>query len=189
MGTILKTRPIQEPAWGPGGNSSNLWVSPALLSLDIEEGDNLVGQLTKYSFTTGILVELIFALGWTRLLWTRHKTAPQLPPQQQVGGKGEKRVIYFVFFGPAIVLFECYLNMMRRCSQASPTSRQHWRPRGRRSPSRLPTRPTPPPRSPVTNPMHCRPWWWYFVSQGVMMQAAYPGQQFQVSGQPTTIAL
>ena len=27
------------------------------------------------------------------------------------------------------------------------------------------------------------------MSQGVMMQAAYPGQQFQVSGQPTTIAL
>ena len=25
--------------------------------------------------------------------------------------------------------------------------------------------------------------------QGVMMQAAYPAQQFQVSGQPTTIAL
>ena len=40
---------------------------------------------------------------------------------------------------------------MRRCSQAYPTSRQRWRPRGRRSPSRLPTRPTPPPRSPVTN--------------------------------------
>ena len=65
MGTILKTRPIQEPAWGPGGNSSNLWVSPALLSLDIEEGDNLVGQLTNYSFSnfkiTGILIESIFA--------------------------------------------------------------------------------------------------------------------------------
>ena len=96
MGTILKTRPIQEPAWGPGGNSSNLWVSPALLSLDIEEGDNLVGQLTKYSFTT---VELIFALGWTRLLWTRHKTAPQLPPQQQVGGqRGQKWHILRIFW-------------------------------------------------------------------------------------------
>jgi len=27
------------------------------------------------------------------------------------------------------------------------------------------------------------------AQQGVMMQAAYPAQQFQVSGQPTTIAL
>ena len=30
---------------------------------------------------------------------------------------------------------------------------------------------------------------YHFALQGVMMQAAYPAQQFQVSGQPTTIAL